>query len=163
MPPPCRLPSAKERMGDFTDWRDANGNLIPIYDPATLRAANGAFVKDQFMGATADTERDLSIAHQPARAAVAVGVATPTSAGPLNNFLAPAIPDTILGNANFYMGRYDLQLGDKDHLFASIWHQTIPAKFNSNLPESISFNTYSRPQNSWVNRFNYDRIRRPLC
>jgi len=29
------LPSMQERQGDFSDWQDGNGNLIPIYDPAT--------------------------------------------------------------------------------------------------------------------------------
>ena len=32
---------------------------------------------------------------------------TPTSGGPLNNYLGPAIPDTILGNSDYYMGRFD--------------------------------------------------------
>ena len=31
------IPSMQERQGDFRDWRDPTGNLIPIYDPATLR------------------------------------------------------------------------------------------------------------------------------
>ena len=35
--PTLSIPSLKERAGDFSDWRDANGNLIPIYDPATTR------------------------------------------------------------------------------------------------------------------------------
>ena len=86
---------------------------------------------------------------------------TPTSGGPLNNYLAPAIPDTILGNSDYYMGRFDLQIGSKDHMFASIWHQRAPAKFASTLPQPISTDTYSDPQNSWVNRFNYDRIFSP--
>jgi hypothetical protein len=45
------IPSLKERNGDFTDWRDADGNVIPIYDPATIRPdGHGGFIKDQFMG-----------------------------------------------------------------------------------------------------------------
>ena len=35
------IPSLKERAGDFSDWRDASGNLIPIYDPATIQGADG--------------------------------------------------------------------------------------------------------------------------
>ena len=47
----CRFPRCSERNGDFTDWRDASGNLIPIYDPATIRPdGRGGFIKDQFMG-----------------------------------------------------------------------------------------------------------------
>src|SRR5205814_593531 len=69
----------------------------------------------------------------------------------------PAILDSILGNSNYYMGRYDLQIGNKDHAFLSVWHQRAPAKFNSTLPQPIANETYSDPQNSWVSRFNYDR------
>jgi len=29
------VPTLAERNGDFSDWRDANGNLVPIYDPST--------------------------------------------------------------------------------------------------------------------------------
>ena len=45
------------------------------------------------------------------------GLPTPSSAGPTNNYLGNAIPDTILGNTSYYMGRYDLQIGNKDHAF----------------------------------------------
>ena len=34
--PTLSIPSLQERVGDFSDWRDANGNLIPIYDPLTI-------------------------------------------------------------------------------------------------------------------------------
>ncbi len=82
---------------------------------------------------------------------------TPTSGGPLNNYLGPAIPDTILGNSDYYMGRFDLQFESSDHIFASVWHQRAPAKFVSVLPQPIASETYSDPQNSWVSRFNWDR------
>src|SRR4029078_6061839 len=78
------------------------------------------------------------------------------SDGPLNNYLAPPIPDTILGNSDYYLGRYDLQFG-ADHMFASFWHERARAKFVSTLPQAIANETYSDPQNSWVNRFNWDR------
>ena len=28
------------------------------------------------------------------------------------------------------MGRYDMQVGSSDHMFASFWHQRAPAKFD---------------------------------
>ena len=44
------IPTAEMHNGDFSNWRDANGNLIPIYDPATTRVnPNGpGFVRDPF-------------------------------------------------------------------------------------------------------------------
>ena len=35
------VPTAQTRIGDFSDFRDANGNLIPIYDPLTTRREPG--------------------------------------------------------------------------------------------------------------------------
>jgi hypothetical protein len=36
------VPSLAERNGDFSDWRDASGNLVPIYDPTTETGGNPA-------------------------------------------------------------------------------------------------------------------------
>jgi len=157
--PTLSIPSLLERNGDFTDWRDGSGNLIPIYDPATLRPdGNGGYIKDQFMGCDGRTPNVICPSRiNPIVRAWLQALPTPTSEGPLNNYLAPPIPDTILGNSDYYLGRYDLQFASSDHMFASFWHQRAPAKFVSTLPQSIANETYSDPQNSWVNRFNWDR------
>ncbi len=157
--PTLSIPSMKERQGDFTDWRDAAGNLIPIYDPATLRSdGHGGYIKDQFMGCDGKTPNVICPNRiNPLVAPYLAALPTPTSGGPLNNYLAPPIPDTILGNTDYYMARIDVQAGSKDHAFLTLWHQTAPAKFVSTLPQAIANETYSDPQNSWVNRFNYDR------
>ena len=43
------VPTAATRLGDFSDYRDRNGNVIPIYDPLTTRLdAQGRVVRDQF-------------------------------------------------------------------------------------------------------------------
>ena len=56
------VPTAQTRNGDFSDFRDANGNLIPIFDPLTTRlnpnfnsgapvsATNPQFLRDAFPG-----------------------------------------------------------------------------------------------------------------
>ena len=156
------IPSMQERSGDFRDWRDANGNMIPIYDPATLRPdGNGGFIKDQFMGCDGNTPNvicpnRINPIVQPWLAALP----TPTSGGTLNNFQAPPIPDTILGDSDYYMWRLDWQ-GGNDHIFASFWHQRAPAKLYSQLPQQIATETLSDPQNSWVNRMNWDRTFTP--
>src|SRR4029079_633073 len=142
--PTLSIPSMKERQGDFTDWVDANGKLIPIYDPATLRSdGHGGYIKDQFMGC--DGQHPNVICPNRIHAIVTPWLAalpTPTNGNATNNYLAPAIPDTILGDTDYYMGRYDLQFTN-DHLFVSVWHQNAPAKFASTLPQSISNDTYS--------------------
>ena len=56
----------------------------------------------------------------------------PTNDGPLNNYLVPtAIPDTILGDSNYFFGRFDTYIGQKDHIVVSLWHQRAPAKYYS--------------------------------
>jgi hypothetical protein len=44
------VPTDAMRRGDFSDYRDTAGNLITIYDPATGRLENGAWVRDPFPG-----------------------------------------------------------------------------------------------------------------
>jgi hypothetical protein len=152
------IPSMQERQGDFRDWRDNSGNLIPIYDPATLRPdGHGGYIKDQFMGCDGNTPNVICANRinpivQPWLAALP----TPTSGGTLNNFQAPPIPDSILADTDYYMTRVDVQTG-RNHVFASFWHQTAPPKFYSELPQPIATESYSDPQNSWVNRMNFDR------
>jgi hypothetical protein len=157
--PTVSIPSLRERNGDFTDWRDSSGNLIPIYDPATIRPdGRGGYLKDQFMGCNGNQPNVICPSRiSPIVRAWLDALPNPTSEGALNNYLGPPIPDSILGNSNYFLGRYDLQIGNTDHMFASFWHQRAPAKFNSVLPQEIASESFSDPQNSWVSRFNWDR------
>ena len=43
------MPTLLQRAGDFSQTRNAAGNVIPIYNPATTRAnPAGGFLRDQF-------------------------------------------------------------------------------------------------------------------
>ncbi|MDQ6705067.1 MAG: TonB-dependent receptor, partial [Acidobacteriota bacterium] len=44
------IPPEALRRGDFSQWKDAQGNVIPIYDPATTRVVGSDIVRDQFPG-----------------------------------------------------------------------------------------------------------------
>ena len=44
------IPPEALRRGDFSQWKDGSGNLIPIYDPDTTRVVGNAIVRDQFPG-----------------------------------------------------------------------------------------------------------------
>jgi hypothetical protein len=147
--PTLTIPSLKERAGDFSDWRDASGNLIPIYDPATIQPDGS---KQAFPGNIIPANRISPLAQQWMQY-----LPNPTSDSPLNNYLVPsAIPDTILGDTNYFFGRFDSYVGQNDHLAISIWHQRTGAKYLSLLPHELANETYSDPQNSWVNRANWD-------
>ena len=56
------VPTAATRIGDFSDYRDRNGVVIPIYDPLTTRLdAQGRIVRDQFPNNIIPQDRILSV------------------------------------------------------------------------------------------------------
>ncbi len=57
-------PTEAMRRGDFSDYRDINGNLIQIYDPATGRNVNGTWVRDPFPGNIIPQDRIHPIARE---------------------------------------------------------------------------------------------------
>ena len=56
------LPTDRERLGDFSQSRNASGQLITIYDPLTTRTVNGAIVRDAFPGNAIPADRISPIA-----------------------------------------------------------------------------------------------------
>src|SRR5258705_2834731 len=63
------LPTAAERLGDFSQSRNAAGQLITIYDPLTTRTVGGVIVRDPFPGNVIPLERISPVA----RAMLAAG------------------------------------------------------------------------------------------
>jgi hypothetical protein len=147
------LPSILERQGDFSDWTDSSGNLIPIYDPKTTRdnpaynsslpvgPTNQPYLRDQFMGCNGNTPNVIcpndprlqnSLANQWIKF-----LPNPTFAGTQNNYVG--LPLNIgffpAFNRVAYDGRVDEYLGDKDHFSVEIhFHQP------TNLPaDSLPF------------------------
>jgi type 1 fimbria pilin len=120
--PTISIPSLKQRQGDFTDWVDASGNLIPIFDPLTTRTlADGTIVRDQFMGCNGTTPNVIcpdriqnSLAKQWFQ-----HLPNPTNDQALNNYLAPALPvdesETNLAT-NMQMIKIDHHPGENDHV-----------------------------------------------
>ncbi len=172
--PTLSIPSLKERNGDFTDWTDTSGALIPIFDPATTRPNpnynanqksgpnNLQYLRDQFScNGVLNVICPNRIANSAAPAWFKY-LPTPTNSGALNNYLVPVpVPDSILAGANHYLGKLDQYFGQKDHIAMTIWRQTAPAKFFSTLPLQIAQGSFSAPQDSWVNRLNWDHTFSP--
>ncbi len=156
--PTLSIPSMKERNGDFTDWLDADGKIIPVYDPATTRFVDGKIVRDPFPGNI--------IPHARFANSLALEwfkfLPQPTNDQPLNNYLVPEpVPDTILGDALHWLVKIDEYVGNNDHIAATIWRQKTPPKFATTLPIQIANETFSDPQNSWVDRLNWDHTFSP--
>ncbi|HVN80375.1 MAG TPA: hypothetical protein VMW38_15370 [Terriglobia bacterium] len=157
------IPSMQERQGDFRDWTDADGNLIPIYDPATTRTVNGQIVRDQFMGCDGKTPNVIC----PDRFQNSLAQAwlkylpTPTFPGPLNNFIALDEPGSFYNHTNHFTIRVDEYLGDKDRIYVSIYHRQAGPTTATELPVQISnqSNVYKNP---WMNRLNWDHTFSPV-
>ena len=161
--PTLSIPSLKERAGDFTDWVDKTGGLIPIYVPGqittTCQAALPAGVGpgSQFPG-NIIPQGCIS----PIAAAYMGQLPQPTNSQPTNNFRLPKpVPDTLTSNSNVYMTRIDHNWGDKDHFYFFWWRQFTGFNTATALPISIATESPTRPQNSPIARFNYEHTFSP--
>jgi hypothetical protein len=132
------VPTAQTRLGNFSDFRDTNGNLIPIYDPLTTRlnpnfnsalpvsASNPQFFRDQFAG---------NVIPQTRLNAVGLNVASiyplPNGPGNFNNYTSSANRDVT---DNVVSGRIDHKVSDKDSFFVRFnW-----GKFKLDAPQGQS-------------------------
>jgi hypothetical protein len=176
--PTLSIPSLQERQGDFSDWRDSSGNLIPIYDPTTTRPnpnysanlpagpSNLQYLRSQFMGCDGAHPNVICLNQFGASNALAQQffkfLPTPTSPGAVNNYLVPnPVNPGLLNNANHYLFKIDHYWGDKDHFSGTIWRQVVPVEYLCNLPIQLCNQDYADPQNAWVNRFNWDHTFSP--
>jgi hypothetical protein len=121
------VPTARTRVGDFSDFRDTSGNLILIYDPLTTRnnpafdssrpvsATNPQFLRDPYPGnvipQAASTGRRERREHLPAA----------ERPGNFNNYTSTVNRDVT---DNVYSGRVDHQRRRKDSFFVRFnWGQ----------------------------------------
>ena len=167
------LPSAQERTGDFSDWVDSSGQIIPIYDPATTRPnpaynpsqptgpQNLPYLRDQFMGCNGTTPNVICPSDPRMQNSLAPKwfnyLPGNTSSGPLNNYLAPATPNFLGTNAYTYLEKIDAYIGSKDHISELFSYKYLPETTATQLPVPIS-NTGTSFKRTPVIRVNYDHI-----
>ena len=149
--------------GNFSQWRDANGNLIPIYDPATTRVnPNGpGFIRDPFPGNIIPLDRFSTIS----RNVLQLATMRPDQPGVRNNFVyTPG--DTINTNPwNKFSLKLDHNLSDKDRLgFLFHWGEVLvlpPSGGPSGgLPVPLN-NFRDEDSHTYVFRANWDRVITP--
>src|SRR5262245_20107956 len=163
--PILSIPSLKERRGDFSDWTDAKGDLIPIYDPATTRIdENGRIVRNQFMGCDGKTPNVICPDDPRLKNSLASQwlkfLPDPTFPGTTNNFLAPAQPAIFGSDANVLNMRFDQYLGDKDHFMATIYKRYNFPQDNTRLPPQLSTGQINYKR-TWVTRAAWDHTFSP--
>lgn len=105
------VPTAATRAGDFSDYRDRSGNLIPIYDPLTTRPnPNGAgFVRSPFPGNVIPADRLNQVGSN-----VASIYPLPNGPGNFDNFTSTTnreVKDTS------FTVRVDHRQGERDSFF----------------------------------------------
>jgi len=106
------VPTAATRRGDFSDYRDRNGNLIVIYDPLTTRPnPNGSgVVRDPFPGNVIPANR-----LDPVGRNVASIYPLPNGPGNFDNYTS-TVNRSVRDHS--FTGRIDHRAGNKDNFFA---------------------------------------------
>lgn len=163
--PVLTVPTMQERMGDFSDWKDSSGNLIPIYDPTTTSpnpnynasqptgANNLPYLRTQFPG---NVIPPSLLSNSMANAWLKLEPA-PNLPGVLNNWRPPAaVPDIILSHTNYLDLRMDHYIRNNDHVSYSVYYQGSHALQATYLPLPESNTVYAAPEYAFVDRFNWD-------
>jgi hypothetical protein len=126
------VPTAAERMGDFSAYTNAAGALIPIYDPLTTVQTGSTVTRTQFKGCDGLHPNVIC----PNRLTqVGLNVASiyplPQTAGSFNNYTSTSnqIIDDNGGNA-----RIDYHLSSKDSLFGRFSYE----KFIQTSPNPLT-------------------------
>src|SRR5215475_13938276 len=162
--PILSIPSLKERQGDFSDWVDADGKLIPIYDPATTRIVGGRIVRDQFMGCDGRTTNVICSNDPRLKNSLASQwlkfLPDPTSPGATRNFLPPALPGGISADADILNLRFDEYLGANDHITMTIYKRNNLRQDTTTLPPQISAGQVNY-KITWINRASWDHTFSP--
>ena len=116
------VPTARTRTGDFSDFRNLAGALIPIYDPLTTRlnpafdstrpvsATNPQFLRDLYPGNVIPAERINAVGRN-----VAGIYPLPNGPGNFDNYTSTVNRETT---DNAYSGRVDHRFSDNDSIFA---------------------------------------------
>lgn len=119
------VPTAAQRNGDFSNLRDSQGNLIPIYDPLTTCGVNGnpacqvdaqgnpIYTRQQFAGNIIPSDRI-----DPSAKILSNLWGMPNTAGqPYTNVNNWAGNASAGGNMNEFIIRMDQNISDKQRIF----------------------------------------------
>jgi hypothetical protein len=119
------IPTPEMYRGDFSNWVDANGRQIPIYDPATQRTVNGQIVRDVFPGNIIPQARFSNFTNQVLAQVPKIepnrGGAPGSSAYVRNNYIVTN--GTMVTPTDKWSAKGDQMLGDKQRL-SFLWNMT---------------------------------------
>jgi hypothetical protein len=154
------VPSMQERTGDFTDWRDSNGNLVPIYDPATETGGNPAtrqpFSNNQVTGTFSGIAKNyLNLYPQPTiTIANMADCATSAPTGGCYNYVASLSRPYDTDNNTF---RLDENLSEKDRLYFT----GILGEQHFHNPSAMPFTGEQKYQRNYLMAANWEHTLSP--
>jgi hypothetical protein len=156
--PTLTIPSMNARQGNFSNYKDSEGNLIPIYYPVVTDPNNPLYpYSGQLIPNNIVDPVIWAKVQDPIAAAWTALAPTPTNGNEIQNYLPPTSGQGSLVNSeNVYMTREDFIFRDSDHFYATYWRQYAQPNLNSYLPKQISTATISTPQNAPISRFNWE-------
>lgn len=165
------VPLEEMYQGDFRNWRDANGNIIPIYDPATTRPnpSGSGFIRDQFQCNGVLNVICPNRFSQVTRNVLPLATMRPNvfdaNGRPLtrNNYIAPATSQSAPWNKLDVKG--DQVIGTKDRIgFLYHWAETLVVPLGTpqgnGLPEPLN-NFRDEDSHTKVYRWNWDHTFSP--
>jgi hypothetical protein len=153
------IPARLMRAGNFTEWTQPNGTLIPIYDPSTTRPEGSGFARDVFPGNIIPANRI-----SPLSAAIANYFPDPNAPGVVRNFRTTATaPRKRIENA--FALKFDHSFGIKNRL-SFTWtkngeyfenqydkNPTDPNVFGGSLPYPLAGRQYYKGDQYYGNVF----------
>ena len=170
--PILSIPTMQEREGDFSDWVDSDGNVIPVYDPATTRLNpnynpdlppakdNAKYIRDQFMGCDGRSPNVICRTDPRLQNPLAKQwlqfLPSPTLSGVRNNYVVPQpISDSVYADSTLINIRVDQYWRDRDHFYVSINYRGGKPSPVSELPPQLSTQQPYYTNFSFVNRANW--------
>ena len=113
------IPTPLQRTGDFSQTKQANGQLQVIYDPLTTRTdANGKLIRDPFPGNIIPANRI-----NPVAKSALVFLPAPNAAGDslgLNNYVNSSAVPRFLVDFEAHSGRLDYSLSENTKIFGRL-------------------------------------------
>ena len=156
------VPSAKERTGDFSDWRDGNGNLVPIYDPSTETGGNPAtrqpFANNQVSGTTSTIAKNyLKLYPMPNITVANMADCATTNAngtGACFNYITSLSRPYDTDNNTF---RVDENVSDRDRLYFT----GILGEQHFHNPSAMPYTGELKYQQNWLMGLNWEHTFSP--
>nr|WP_164981469.1 TonB-dependent receptor [Silvibacterium dinghuense] len=134
------IPNASWMQGDFSNFVDASGDLMPVFDPSTATTTDPTrqiFQNSAGQYNHVDVSRFNPIAVNTVKLMLAS--ATPTSLTfpnelPWESIWVNTVPDTA--SSQNYVLKFDQMIGSKDHLSGS-WVRSYNPSFSPNTPANV--------------------------